>query len=180
MSKRLWWAIVSCAFALAVLVFRATQVHKELAPLQASPDIPQVTFSNYVNVRFAYSVCYPSKLFVPQGESGDGDGQKFVTSDMQAMAVVYGSNNALRQPLQQVLDQDSDGVTVIAKSIDTGMFTFSGRSNDKTISEKTLLQNQQFKTLNIQFPTRMATTYAPIAERMIGCFSNTTPTQYSH
>ena len=183
MSKRVAWSLaaaaaIAVAIAAAVVV-RDPQRHGEnnAAATRSTPS--SMGFSNYVNVRFAYSLCYPPQLLLPQGESADGDGQKFVSSDTQVTAIVYGSNNVLGQTLQQVLDQDSQGVSVNNKSIDANAFTFNGTQKTLTVIEKTFLQDQVFKTLNIQFPTTMAPTYASIAQRMIACFANTSPTQYS-
>jgi hypothetical protein len=120
-------------------------------------------------------------MFVPQGESPDGDGEKFLSNDGKVTISVYGTDNALGQSLQQVFDQDSQGVQVNHRNITPERFTFSGKTgNGMTVYEETLLQGQEFKTLSIDFPTSMTDTYGPIVDHMLGCFVNTTPTQYSN
>src|SRR5436190_13571117 len=47
-------------------------------------------YRTYSNARFAYSISYPSDLLVPQGESDNGDGQKFQSKDVRAVMLVYG------------------------------------------------------------------------------------------
>jgi hypothetical protein len=182
MSKRMGWSLVTvCAvIVVAALIVHSAQRETTNSSEQITSSAPPNAFANYVNVRFAYSLCYPPQLLAPQGEAADGDGQKFVSGDGQAVAIAYGSNNALGQSLQQVFDQDTQGVTVNTKNVDVNTFTFSGTSSGLTVVEKTLVQDQVVKTVNIKFPTAMMATYVPIAERMVACFADTAPTQYSH
>ncbi|KTD55855.1 hypothetical protein Lsan_3407 [Legionella santicrucis] len=48
----------------------------------------EVSFGSYSNIRYNYQVNYPSFL-IPQGESENGDGQKFIGN--KAELIVYGS-----------------------------------------------------------------------------------------
>lgn len=182
MSRRLLLGIAgACVLAIvAGVMIYGTHRHIGKSTTQSSSTTPQIVYSEYVNARFAYSVCYPPQILVPQGESSNGDGQKFISKDGQAVALVYGANNALGQSLQQVFNQDAEGVTLNDRSMGTDKFTFSGKTSDDIMEmEKTFFRNQGFKTLNIQFPATRASTYVPIAEHMIECFATTTPTQYS-
>jgi len=57
-----------------------------------TPDTGKAhVWDTYVHARFAYSVCYPGDVLLPQGEADNGDGQKFITKDGKAEARVYGS-----------------------------------------------------------------------------------------
>jgi hypothetical protein len=193
MSKRLALGIVGfCVVAIAAIVgYRALPHYQAGTPTQvsASPSYSRAysakqRTSTYVNARFAYSVCYPPNVFVPQGEPTNGDGQKFISVDGQATAYVYGSNG-LGTTLEQELTQDaqtSEGapITLTSKTIGAREFTFTGSLNGQTFVERTLLQSQQFKTLNVQYPTTASRTYGPIAQQMMTCLANTSPTEYSN
>jgi hypothetical protein len=187
MSKRFGRSIVAlCAFA-AVAGFVLWNMYRSKISNAGQDSFlnQQAPYSTYVNVRFAYSVCYPPQVLLPQGESPNGDGQKFVSKDNQATAIVYGSNNALGQSLQQVFDQDSQDIsgvrlTISNKNIAADKFTFTGTAGNLTVVKETLLQNQQFKTFNIEFPTAAAATWAPVAQQMAACFANTKSTEYSN
>src|SRR5215469_6044695 len=48
-------------------------------------------WKRYTNVRFQYSICYPEDLLIPQGESQNSDGQKFLAKD-GAQLLVFGRN----------------------------------------------------------------------------------------
>jgi hypothetical protein len=182
MSKRLATSIVFACVLVAILLVVMFRVHGHSKSIttQSSSTLPQVAYSKYINVRFAYSICYPPQILLPQGESPNGDGQKFVSKDGATIAIVYGNNNALGQSLQQIFDQDTEGIKLSDKSIVANKFTFSGRTaNDLMEFEETILQNQVLKTFNIQFPSTEMGTYGVVAERMMECFANTAPTQYS-
>ncbi len=54
-------------------------------------------YQTYHNLRFGYSIAYPKTILYPQGESDNGDGQKFLSKEADASLIVYGSYNALDQ-----------------------------------------------------------------------------------
>jgi hypothetical protein len=191
MSKSLAWGITGFCIAViaALVVYKTLSTSHANPPAQVSASsTPHVTelspFATYVNVRFAFSVCYPPSVFTPKGEAQDGDGQQFVSQNGQATAYAYGSNSS-GMTLAQEFAQDaqtSQGtpITITSKTIEQNEFTFTGFFGPQTFVERTLLQNQQFKTLNIQYPTAASTTYGPFVQRMMQCFTNTGPTQYSN
>jgi len=47
----------------------------------------QMAIEWYVNVRFAYSIAYPSETFIPQGEAANAGGQMFISRDGKAPGV---------------------------------------------------------------------------------------------
>src|SRR5262245_4804345 len=61
----------------------------------------------YHNAPYDYSICYTADVFIPQGEADSGDGQRFLSKDGKAEMLVYGSNNALQQTLQQAFAEAS-------------------------------------------------------------------------
>jgi hypothetical protein len=194
MSKRLVLGIVGlCVLAIAgIIAYKASPHNQAIFPTQvsasSSPTLASSTkqnaFSTYINARFAYSACYPPDVFVPQGEPTNSDGQKFISVDGQAVAYAYGSNS-VGATLAQELSQDAQTpegtpITLTSKAIGSNEFTFSGFLDGETFVEKTLLQNQQFKTLNVQYPTTASGTYGPMVQQMMRCLANTSPTQYSN
>ncbi len=66
------------------------------------PSASAHVWQRYTNVRFQYSICYPEGLLVPQGESPNSDGQKFLAKD-GAQLVVFGRNNAIDESLRDAL-----------------------------------------------------------------------------
>jgi len=83
--------VTALAVLVVVSVGRATVA---LSGGLGQPAAPHA-WKTYTNVRFRY----PEDLLVPQGESDKSDGQKFLAND-SGQLIVFGSNNALNQPLK--------------------------------------------------------------------------------
>ena len=89
----------------------------------------------YTNVRFQYSICYPQDLLVPQGEAENSDGRMFLAHD-GAKLRVFGRNNALRETLEDALEDTRSRLTgasgkVTYKAIKPDWFVVSGE-NEKS------------------------------------------------
>ena len=173
--------ILTCVVLAAALAGYIVMNRKKSAPQGSSSSI---SYETYVNVRFAYSVCYAPSLFIPQGEAADGDGQKFLSRDGHATVFVYGSN-ATDQTLQQDLNQEAgyltggaSPATIVQKSLGQNSFTISAQTPAQIIYEKTLLQDNEFKTIQIQYDKPQAPTYQAIVTMMVDCFVNTSGTTY--
>jgi hypothetical protein len=100
------------------------------------------TWRTYINARFQYAVCYPDDLLVPQGETENSDGQKFLAADGRHL-FVYGHNNALDEPLRDAfaavgsrLASASGKVTY--KVLKPNWFVVSGQNGATVFYAKTL------------------------------------------
>ncbi len=146
---------------------------------QPSTSNPTSQYSTYTNVRFSYSICYPTGILIPQGESANGDGQQFLAQNGAAKVLVYGSNAVGETPQQELqLDENyylnnNSLSTITDQAINQTSFTFSGSSPSVAFYEKTLMQNGQYKTFSIQYNQQAASIFAPIVSEMVQCFANT-------
>ncbi len=59
----------------------------------AQATTPEGEYDTYYNARFDFKVSYPSALFLPTGESDNGDGQYFVERRGDARIVASGRHN---------------------------------------------------------------------------------------
>ena len=133
----------------------------------------RVSWGNYMNARFRYTICYPRNLLIPQGESDNGDGQRFLGCD-GATLVTWGSNNALGRTLAQFeIDTVSrlagnSGAATCRKRHPT-WFVVSGVTDDKIFYAKTLLVGDIQKSFEFTYPREKADVYnavtASIASR---------------
>lgn len=103
-------------------------------------------YHTYYNPRFGYSIAYPKDILYPQGESDNGDGQKFLSKDADASLIVYGSNNALNQSLEDLYLEESRGGTyenptkvVTYQVLKNNWFVVSGYNSGKVFYQKTIL-----------------------------------------
>jgi hypothetical protein len=113
------------------------------------------SWKTYTNVRFQYHICYPADLLLPQGESDNSDGQKFLAQDGANLSV-WGSNNALDASVKDVLaDTESRLIgtsgKVTYKMLKANWFVVSGQ-NEQTVFYSKVVYNShddQFKTFEL-------------------------------
>ncbi|HEY9668779.1 MAG TPA: hypothetical protein V6C91_18365 [Coleofasciculaceae cyanobacterium] len=136
-----------------------------------------ITYNRYYNSRFNYSVAYPSSLLIPQGESQNGDGQKFLSKDKSITLLVYGSHNALNQQLAELYRTQSRSATrehptrvVTYKTHGNDWFVVSGYENGKVFYNKTILRNGDFKVLEIQYKKSLQPKFDSIAAEISKSF----------
>src|SRR5574341_1362650 len=116
----------------------------------------QTGYRTYHNARFNYSISYPFKVLIPQGEAVNGDGQKFLSQDGRAEMLVYGSHNSLDQTLREVYEQETSRAehpdrTVTYRVLRAGWFVVSGVENGRVFYQKTMLREGVFKTFRIEY-----------------------------
>lgn len=117
----------------------------------------KISYRTYQNARFDYSISYPVDILFPQGESANGDGQKFLSKDGQTEMLVYGSNNSLDQTLRQVYEQETNPSQEHASRVITyhvlraDWFVVSGVENGRVFYQKTMLKASVFKTFRIDY-----------------------------
>ena len=135
-------------------------------------------WDTYTNVRFGYSICYPSDVLIPQGESDRGDGQIFVAQD-GAEVRAYGYYNASFQTMKDVMNETVQSLAgksgqVTYKVLKPHFTVVSGRNGAKTFYAKTLYDQKQeiLATFQITYSHQASTEYDAIVERMAKCFAN--------
>jgi hypothetical protein len=133
-------------------------------------------WQSYTNVRFQYAICYPADLLVPQGESPNSDGQKFLAKD-GAQLLVFGRNNALDESLGDVLAHtkarlaDTQG-RVTYKVLKPNWFVISGQNDQTIFYAKTLYSHDQFKSFELSYNRSTAAIYQPLIGRIAACFTD--------
>lgn len=73
------------------LFFMLLQISQTVS---AAPKHMDDGWENYVNSRYQYQICYPSRLLKPQGEPDSGDGQQFLATDGGKLTV-FARNNVV-------------------------------------------------------------------------------------
>jgi hypothetical protein len=133
-------------------------------------------WKSYTNVRFRYAICYPEDLLVPQGESPNSDGQKFLAED-GAQLVVFGKNNALRESLKDLLAVTESGLTgasgkVTYKVLKPDWFAVSGQNGETIFYARTRYSHDQFKSFELLYNRSAAAVYEPLIGRLTACFAD--------
>jgi hypothetical protein len=146
----------------------------------ASQTNDRHTFARYVNVRFQYAICYPKDLLVPQGESANSDGQKFLSNDGGGELIVYGTNNALNETLKERLSAAEARLAGAAGKVTykvqkANWFVLSGQNEQTIFYVKTLSSHGQFKSFELTYDRSAAALYDPLVSRFVSCFNDLTP-----
>jgi hypothetical protein len=149
-----------CVALLSVLVGGA------LLPVSREASA-QAGYRRYHNARFGYSISYPVKILIPQGEAANGDGQKFLSRDGRTEILVYGSHNVFDQTLQQVYQKELSRTEhpnrlVTYQVLKADWFVVSGIEGGRVFYQKTLLRGGVFKTFRIEYDERQKGTFDSI------------------
>lgn len=129
----------------------------------------RVTYRTYSNARYGFSIAYPLGILVPQGESDNGDGQKFVSKMGSASLMAFGSNR-LDRSLQDEFQSAQENRSVTYKVLKRDMFVVSGTENGKIFYQKTLLRGDVFKTFIIEYDEGERATFDAITTRVARSF----------
>ena len=113
---------------------------------------------------------------VPQGESPNSDGQKFVAKD-GAQLIVFGQYNALNEPLGALSASTAARLAgpsgrVTYKVLKPHWFVVSGENAQTIFYAKTLYSGDQFTSFELTYNHSAAAVYGPLIDRLNTCFSN--------
>ena len=136
-------------------------------------------WKTYTNARFQYAICYPIDLLQPQGESNNGDGEKFLAKD-GAQLIVFGAYNALGDTLKDTLDKTASYLAgasgkVTYKVLRANWFVVSGQNLQAIFYAKTLYSHDQFKSFELTYRRSDASIYNPLIGRLAACFVDLGP-----
>lgn len=145
--------------------------------LVADARLSQEKYSTYRNARFSYVISYPTGLLTPQGESDNGDGQKFLSRDGQAEMIVYGSENASDQSLRDLYNSQLRGEgddqlkrQVTYKVLRGNWFVVSGYEGDRVYYQKTIFSGGVFKTFRIEYDKSRADVFDKVTKKVAASF----------
>lgn len=129
----------------------------------------------YVNVRYAFAICYPPTLLIAQGEADNSDGKAFKAADGAELRA-FGSNNALDRTLDQELVEQTRYLTgakgrITYRAAKANWVVASGNDGAGNLFyAKTFQRSDQFVTFQLAYPNAQAARYQPVVERLAACF----------
>ncbi len=150
-------------------------------PATASPVPPAAhSYKSYVNVRYRYSIEYPAELLFAQGESENGDGQRFVSHDNQAQLTSWGEhavNTSTGDPqsLTQLYatETEKNRKDITYKTIAGNWYVTSGITGSNIFYRKTLLEGGDFKRFELTYPTGQRKLFDPVVAHISKSFRST-------
>ncbi len=134
-------------------------------------EITPGDFQTYDNDRFDYSISYPSNFLIPQGVSGNGDGQRFVSKDNRVVMTVFGQHNAMEKSLEELFNEElKPNHTITYKRLKDKWFVVSGYEGDKVFYLKTRLKDDVIKTFHIEADRSLQPIVQPMTEKIAKSF----------
>jgi hypothetical protein len=128
-------------------------------------------YQTYYNDRFDYSIAYPSNFLQPQGVSGNGDGQRFVSRDNRVRMAVFGRLNAPEKSLEALFNEElTPSRTITYKVLKDKWFVVSGYEGDKVFYLKARLKDDTIKTFFIEADRALQPLMQPITEKIAKSF----------
>lgn len=106
-------------------------------------------FNKYCNSRYDYCIDYPI-LLIPQDESHNGDGRKFVSDDLKTEMTIFASNYP--NSLKSYLSISSENKNITYKVVKNNWYVISGYENGLIFYQKTVFNNGIFKTFHLTYP----------------------------
>ena len=133
-------------------------------------SIAQVAYVQYVNQRFSFTVEYPRELLIPRGESDNGDGQVFATSQGDAKLTISGGRRGkdLNFPCDALHTASNfTGTNVTYKWKKGGASVASGTTIEgKIFYVKNISSMDKCVTLIFEYPAARRATFDPLVSRI--------------
>lgn len=136
------------------------------------------TYKEYQNMRFGFQVWYPEGLLIPQGESDNGDGQKFQSKNRAVSMLVYGGHS-FEATVESKFREDTISITgghsvrqVTYKHKGDNWYVVSGFSEEKVFYQKTIIVDGTIMTFYITYPSTKKKVWDPITATISKSFKN--------
>lgn len=140
-----------------------------------------ISYNTYCNERYGFCIDYPKDLLIPQGESGSGDGQVFLSASGQNTLTVYRDFSDMVDPDSFTLkaeyehdiaygDAGRERQDITYKKAGSTFFVISGYSGDKIFYQKTILTNGQLATCILTYNKSEKDVYNKISEHVFQSF----------
>lgn len=133
--------------------------------LAANSLSAQTTYNQYCNARFGFCVSYPS-TFKAQGESDNGDGQEFISSDRKASLLVYrDGRDAIYESEEEykwmsyLSDINDETKQITYKKKGEDFYVVSGYQGVMIFYQKTIFTDEGMMTAIFTYPTSQKAKY---------------------
>ena len=154
------------------ILFRSTLVFLCLAiwPAQAAESSQR---HDYVNIKYAYVVCFPANLLAPQGESDAGDGQVFGGND-GAKLLVYGGYDVDGRSLADRMKSEKAEIVVQSgqvtyEALKGTWFVISGVGRQGVFYRKTIAADGRLASFQLTYPAALKAVYDEVAAKLSRC-----------
>jgi uncharacterized protein with LGFP repeats len=144
----------------------------------ANFTLAQSSYIQYCNARFGFCVSYPS-TFKAQGESDNGDGQEFISSDGKSSLLVYRDGREAiyeseaecrsQSYLSDITSDETKQVTYKKKG--ENFYVVSGFQGLMIFYQKTIFTEQGMMTAVFTYPTAQKAKYDAYCSKLLETFN---------
>jgi len=165
-------SVVRAVCAAVALVWVSGAVAFAAQPGRRSIDAgSEVAKGHYVNVRYGYSVNFPTGLLVAEPESDAGDGRAFHARRGSAKAAVWGAwklDDLDQRPSTIAAEAEQEcGGPAAYKVVKPTMAAVSCvTKKGDVLYRKTLLKGDQIVSLQMTYPAAERATWDPVLQRV--------------
>lgn len=142
---------------------------REAAPSDPEDALPE--FATYHNSRFDFCVKFPVGM-QGQGESENRDGQVFIDEERDIRMTVFGSNapeGSIEEEYQLTIDT-YEGYEITFDDPNQNWFAISGEKEGRVKYTFTMLREEQFANLEIEYPQSEIHTFYPVLQYILDSF----------
>lgn len=142
--------------------------YEEEVEEESTLDLRNVSYDDYYNPRFDFSVSYPT-FFVRKYEAANQDGCEFAFGNNYSMRV-YGMNNVLEKTIKELFKDSKKSTDTYSTSKDN-WFVVSGVNEQGNIYyRKTILENNVEYVVELVYPRAHKTEYEAVVKKVISSF----------
>ena len=144
----------------------------------ANFTLAQSSYNQYCNARFGFCVSYPS-TFKALGESDNGDGQEFISSDGKSSLLVYRDGREAiyeseaecktQSYLSDISSDETKQVTYKKKA--ENFYVVSGFQGSMIFYQKTIFTEQGMMTAIFTYPTAQKAKYDAYCSKLFETFN---------
>lgn len=143
--------------------------------LPAAGPVPlpeEVRYATYRNVRLGYTIDYPANVMLPVEMLGNGNGQRFSTTDGRAVLAVYGLEDAVASVVQDLYraELNAPDRRVTYQTLHDDGFVISGYVGKNVFYERTTLRDGVLKTFLLLYDAASKDYFEPITEHVSRSF----------
>jgi hypothetical protein len=139
---------------------------------RAWPAPGALSYGTYHNARYGYTVEYPTNVFLPEGDIGDGRGQSYTSSDGSALLLLFATDDGpdalLREYEAELARFDQE---VSYRVIRPGWFVVSGHQGPYIFYQRTHRSaGGGLRTFRLRHLARDKDYFGPVTERLSHSF----------
>lgn len=135
---------------------------------ESTLDLRNVSYEEYYNPRFDFSVSYPS-FFKRKYEAANQDGCEFEFGNNYSMRV-YGMNNVLEKTIKELFKDSKKSTDTYSTSKDNWFIVSGVNEQGNIYYRKTILEDEVEYVVELVYPQAKKTEYDAVVKKVISSF----------